>query len=647
MKNKGRVQDRDSKNLYIIVEIVIVISMMILISYNAYSFYQSSFSSLMVVGENSLASETEQVSAYLNKAIDTLEVTGVSVDSMIDSAGVKTADLIQKMLHAATVRFQTEFDKNFTGVYGYISGNYLDGTDWIPPEGYDPTSREWYVYAKEGQGKTVIVPPYVDAQTGHVLISVSKLLSDGESVISLDVELDEIQEITQDINLNGMGYGLIVSKSGLIVAHSNQEMVGKYLEEEATIQDIAREITQNGRGFFSANENGEKVTVFYDSIAGDYYTIMVINNSLLYHDLWLVVLRNTSVCVLVFSIVVIFIAFAFRKIMESIERARESRENAENMYLTIVRTLAQSIDAKDKYTNGHSLRVGKYAKEIAARLGKSEQEQRDIYYAALLHDVGKIRVPDSIINKPGKLDEEEFDYMKLHTVTGYHILKFVKENPLIARSAKEHHEHYDGKGYPNGLRGESISEIGRLVAVADAYDAMTSNRSYRNLMSQERVREQIQKGSGTQFDPKMAAIMLQMMDEDTNYEMCEHFKQQRNILLVDDDSLQHEMLDFLIKDIPYYHIHKAMSGMEALEIVKKKEIDVILLDIFMPQMDGFETYTKLREITNVPIAFLTGDSEKESIQKAYDMGVTDYLVKPFAQYAIVEVLQSLLTEGLE
>ena len=139
----------------------------------------------------------------------------------------------------------------------------------------------------------------------------------------------------------------------------------------------------------------------------------------------------------------------------------------------------------------------------------------------LLHDVGKIGVPDEVINKPGQLTEEEFDQIKKHPVIGYQILSNIKEMPSLSTGARWHHERYDGTGYPDGLVGNEIPEAARIIAVADAYDAMTSNRSYRDQIPQDKVRSEFDKSSGTQFDPRFADIMMKMIDEDVNYDMKE------------------------------------------------------------------------------------------------------------------------------
>ena len=207
-----------------------------------------------------------------------------------------------------------------------------------------------------------------------------------------------------------------------------------------------------------------------------------------------------------------------RNLSQEVEKKTEENEK---LFMHVVHSLADAIDAKDTYTNGHSGRVAKYSKEIARRYGYSEKAQGDIYMMGLLHDVGKIGVPDAVINKPAKLTDEEFALIKNHPVMGARILKNIKEMPALAIGARWHHERFGGGGYPDGLSGSDIPEEARIIAVADAYDAMSSRRSYRDVLPQEVVRGEIEKGKGTQFDPKFADIMLSMIDEDTEYTLKE------------------------------------------------------------------------------------------------------------------------------
>lgn len=200
---------------------------------------------------------------------------------------------------------------------------------------------------------------------------------------------------------------------------------------------------------------------------------------------------------------------------------RESNRKITNLSTQIMMTLASAIDAKDAYTKGHSLRVAEYSRELARRMGKSMQEVNDIYYIGLMHDIGKIGIPDGIISKPGRLTEEEYQLVKDHPRIGAEILENISEMPGISIGAHWHHERYDGGGYPDGLAGEEIPEVARIIGVADAYDTMTSKRSYRDIFPQTVVRNEIVKGKGTQFDPVIADYMLEMIDEDTEYRMHE------------------------------------------------------------------------------------------------------------------------------
>ena len=211
----------------------------------------------------------------------------------------------------------------------------------------------------------------------------------------------------------------------------------------------------------------------------------------------------------------------FRLQQDLSDEVYKKTEENERMFIHVVKALAEAIDAKDTYTNGHSSRVAEYSRMIASRAGYSDDERREIYMMGLLHDVGKIGVPDEVINKPGKLSDEEFELIKRHPVIGSRILKSIKERPKLATGARWHHERYGGGGYPDGLSGMDIPEEARIIAVADAYDAMTSRRSYRNVLPQETVRDEIERGKGTQFDPRFADIMLQIIDEDTEYKLRE------------------------------------------------------------------------------------------------------------------------------
>ena len=174
-------------------------------------------------------------------------------------------------------------------------------------------------------------------------------------------------------------------------------------------------------------------------------------------------------------------------------------------------SIANAVEARDKRTGRHSFRVAVYSMLIAAELGFEDEELENIRQISLLHDIGKLGVPDSILNKRGKLTAEEYEIMKKHVDIGGEILKDFSYIKNVADGAKYHHERYDGKGYTCGLKGEDIPITARIIGIADAFDAMTSNRVYRTAMKMEDVIEELKAGKGTQFDPKLVEIMLELV----------------------------------------------------------------------------------------------------------------------------------------
>ena len=225
---------------------------------------------------------------------------------------------------------------------------------------------------------------------------------------------------------------------------------------------------------------------------------------------------------LILGIIIRYQGNAYESKKRELDKANATLSQVnERIILQSMYALAKTIDAKDIYTNGHSMRVAKYSGMIAQRMGLSEKEIEDISNMAMLHDIGKIGIPDSIINKASKLTDAEYDIIKKHPEIGYQILSEMPELKDIAIGARWHHERYDGKGYPDGLKGDDIPLKARIICVADSYDAMSSNRSYRNFLPQDVVRSELEKGCGTQFDPVIAGIMLDIMKEDKDYNLRE------------------------------------------------------------------------------------------------------------------------------
>lgn len=206
------------------------------------------------------------------------------------------------------------------------------------------------------------------------------------------------------------------------------------------------------------------------------------------------------------------------KQMDEIKRINEkleySKEQLEQAYLDMVQTLRYTVEAKDSYTRGHSDRVSEYSVLIGEKLGLPAEQIKTLRIGGLFHDIGKIGIPDSILLKPAKLTDEEYSQIKNHPSIGAHILGSAAIFQDIIPIVKHHHERYDGNGYPSKLKGEEIPYLARIAAVADTFDAMTSRRSYRGPIDVEHVKEEIKRCEGTQFDPQIAEVFIEILNND-------------------------------------------------------------------------------------------------------------------------------------
>jgi HD-GYP domain-containing protein (c-di-GMP phosphodiesterase class II) len=192
--------------------------------------------------------------------------------------------------------------------------------------------------------------------------------------------------------------------------------------------------------------------------------------------------------------------------------AEKRSQKIEEMSFQTIQTLAEAIDAKDPYTNGHSTRVSHYSVLLAKELGWNKDQLRDLRYAAMVHDIGKIGIPDAILCRPTGLNDVEYDIVKSHTTMGYNILKDRTQVKMAEDVALYHHERYDGTGYPKGLKNVEIPDAARIVAIADAFDAMNSNRIYRKTCDETHIRNELVTGAGKQFDPVFVMAFVKLWD---------------------------------------------------------------------------------------------------------------------------------------
>lgn len=188
-------------------------------------------------------------------------------------------------------------------------------------------------------------------------------------------------------------------------------------------------------------------------------------------------------------------------------------QDLSELFYKTIKSIAQALDAKDQYTHGHSMRVTLYSLALAKKLNLPDTLLEEIETTGLLHDIGKIAIPEKILLKPGKLTDEEYEIIKTHPELGQKLVDGIEKLSLISNWLKSHHERYDGQGYPEGLKGEEIPISSRIIAIADTYDAMTSSRAYREALPHQAAMDEIIRCSGSQFDPNLAALFLKISDE--------------------------------------------------------------------------------------------------------------------------------------
>ena len=275
-------------------------------------------------------------------------------------------------------------------------------------------------------------------------------------------------------------------------------------------------------------------------------------------------------------------------VKEAVIATEKANASAEKMMLSMkmLETLAGTLDAKDKYTNGHSMRVAFYSTRLAEELEWDKERVSVLRYEALLHDIGKIGVPDAILNKPSRLSEMEFGLIKSHTIVGADILKNMIAVPGASKVARYHHERFDGKGYPDGLQGTEIPFNARIVGIADAYDAMSSDRIYRKALSHDEIRKELINGRGTQFDPELLDKFVEMLDSDKlnitdTLFMYEKDMEQQNIL-TDIENMIHRLSNAseqkkIINDFDKFYQYMRNIGLRYNHSVEVVQVEIICM----------------------------------------------------------------------
>lgn len=598
-----------------------------------------------------------ELTAWLNSRATAVEVLSAQITlDEIYSADYDTFHNYLADIHRSLNKNEYVYDVYFT----YPDNRMVCASDFIPDGSIDfVNERDWYKEAVN-VGGIYYSTPYKDSDSNESIITISKpIYKDGElkGVLGIDVFVDTLIDIVSNADVATGGYAFLIDQNMGMIVHPSEQYI--YDGTPVGVMDVPNPI------YGKVVENildGSKETVYlkdYDGVTrgiviakmentGWYVGIATDRDELMRSIGGL--MRGFMIAMIVALVIgigiSIFLAYALDKLNVQ-EKEKENLQRMQQINMNVTRSLAATIDAKDHYTSGHSQRVADYAVEIAKRMGKSEEEQQVIYYAGILHDIGKICVSEAVINKPGKLTDQEFDQIKVHPTSGYHILRDIHDDERVGFGAKYHHERYDGKGYPNGLVGEDIPEIARIIAVADAYDAMASVRSYRGVLPQEVVREELVKGKGTQFDPEIADIMLQIMDEDAAYEYRQRAAKVKNVLVISEDEASVEVFKRISDKSAEVNMIVVSTEQQAIEILNSTEIALAIIDIEISDFAGFAIYENICKDYEIPVILLTVDKGTEVLTRIKEYGVDDYLSKPLNEAITRESVRDILRKYRE
>lgn len=541
---------------YLITLIATFLALSLIVYFTFGSFYSIAKEDVITIGESAVSQEAAQVNNFLMKGLNVVQVTGLVMDYMLEQN--KSLEEIEEFLIDESEKYEKTFGENFTGIYGLFNEVYLDGSGWIPEEGYVPQERPWYIAAKNSAGNPVIASPYIDSETNNIVISVCQLLYDGESVVSLDIFVEELQQLAETINLNGFGYGMVLDNDGMVVAHSDKMEKGKnYLTEEfkgKEQEELVHRVYNSEDKAFEMEIDGIKNIVFSKSVQNNYWhVVMVVNEEDLFKKVQSNLYRNIFLSMGIFVLMAYFCTSSAKnrhKALLLVEELKEyqtdlerkveekTRENeAQNLKMMemqqhVIDGMATLIESRDGNTGQHVKNVKDYVMIIVKYMRQhgihSEEIDdnfvRNISNAAVLHDIGKIKISDMVLNKPARFTPEEFEIMKTHSQLGGDIVSNIlgdetdKELIQISKDiATYHHEKWDGSGYPKGLKGEEIPLSARIMAVADVFDALVSKRVYKKEMSKEMAYSILENGKGTHFDPEIIDVFFAVKDQVEEY----------------------------------------------------------------------------------------------------------------------------------
>ena len=394
---------KNNRRVLILTLIATFVLMSLLVTYTTRLMYRTSSTYVHDLGNDKAAAIAAELENYLDTAKSVLWVTADTVDHMIAN-GASNEEIIEYITRESSTT-SVQFDDSYTGIYGVIRGEYVDGVGWVPPDDYDPTVRDWYKSAIEADGQPIIASPYVDAQTGNVIISVVQSLSDRNNVLGLDLTLSGVQETVEGIQIDGSGYGYILNYDGTVIAHPDLGEKGKNYTEIPERAAVFEKAVEVGKGNFDMEIDGKKCTVFVDEVLDQWHLIIVIESSSLLDNTVNILIVSVIINLVVFGLISVFYIIGYRyerKMNRRIEEMKdiEQKREYEAKLLTLEKSAAETANkAKSDFLAdmSHEIRT-----PINAVLGMNEMILREseddqiIEYASNIKSAGNTLL--SIIN---------------------------------------------------------------------------------------------------------------------------------------------------------------------------------------------------------------------------------------------------------
>lgn len=718
----------NKKNTLAIPLIIIFFLMVVMVFYTSQNVRSVTVSNIHEVGYDKLTSVRSQIENYLDTTKGMLWVTASTVDYMVRND--QPTEAIQQYLVEQTNEQIATFNFDYTGLYGYVGGEYLDGLNWVPDEDYEPTERDWYRQAIAANGDTIIVSPYVDAQTGGVVITITRMLSNGEDVVAVDLTMENIQEMSKSLNVRGKGYGFIFDGDGLVIASEDESLKGLNLNDIDGMSGLMAQALETGDGYFEIEIDGSMNTVFVQTVMDQWYVVIIIDNNELYAESVQQIAVNILICVVIFALIALFYFLGYRNDRRTSKRIAQMREEEQKREYE-AKVLKFEKEAADSANRAKSDFLAQMSHEIRtpinAVIGMDEMILRETNdpdikeYALDIKSASKTLL--SLVN--GVLDFSKIESGKMEiTPANYNTEELIDDlvNMIADRAEKKYLEFdldidgnipktlygddvrleqviinlltnavkYSDKGTVSlkmaceGIEGDEctlyveVKDTGIGIKEEDMEKLFESfqrldERKNRNIEgtglgmaivqgiltmmdSTVVVKSDYGKGSVFSFKVKQGVVDPTPIGEyrrhrgelakaDDNRELV---VLKADILVVDDNDMNLKVAKGLMKKLNVVP-DTVNSGKKAIEMIKNKHYDIILMDHMMPVMDGIETLKLIRKNwlidSSTTVIALTANAIAGAREMYLNEGFSDYMSKPIVPEQLEKMLETYLPEG--